>query len=401
MSPSTVTGLSASRWSVVLLAVGAGVVSGFHIGKVAPMLPAVRAEFDAGMVTAGWISSLAYLFGASTGALFGHAGDRLGGRRMVLVGLALLAAGGALGAAAPSAAVLLASRAVESAGFMMVVIMGPRLILAATSPADRSTAFGLWGSYMPTGMAIATLAAPALASVGGWRLLWAAGAVFALLWLLAVRRAVPADPARPGGWRDAGAGRFRSLFTRPGPVLLGLIFGVYAMQWNALMAWMPSFLIETRGAGTVGAALATAAVIAVNVPGNLACGRLMRRGVPRPLLIAGGLAALAVCAVGIFAPAVPDAARLPLALAFSLIGGLVPAATLAAVADHAPGPDQVSATNGVVMQGSNLGSVAGAPLLAAAVTAFGGWDQAYGMMLACGAAGLVAARLLAREEARR
>lgn len=401
-SPPSASDIPHTRWSVVLLAFGAGVVSGVYIGKVAPVLPAVRVDLAAGMVTAGWISSLAYLFGASMGALFGHAGDRLGGRRMVLCGLALLALGGGLGATATSAAWLLASRAIESAGFMMVVVMGPRLILAATRPEDRPAAFGLWGCYMPTGMALATLAAPLLADNGGWRLLWSVGAVFALLWLLAVWRAVPADPPRPAASPGRGSRpRFASLFTRPGPVLLGAIFGVYAMQWNALMAWMPSFLIETKGTGPALAAVLTAAVIAANVPGNLVCGWLMRRGVSRPPLIVLALLAMALCGVGIFAPAVPDAARLPLALLFSLIGGLVPAASLASVADHAPSPEQVSATNGVVMQGSNLGSVAGAPLLAAAVTAFGGWDQAYGMMLVCGVLGSAAAWGLQREERRR
>jgi hypothetical protein len=49
-----------------------------------------------------------------------------------------------------------------------------------------------------------------------------------------------------------------------------------------------------------------------------------------------------------------------------------------------PSPDQLGTTNGLLMQGSNLGQFVGPPALAAVVTASGSWNSVAWLM--CGAA---------------
>jgi CP family cyanate transporter-like MFS transporter len=79
----------------------------------------------------------------------------------VLTAASLL--GGAVGAGArwrACRAWLLVLRAVEGIGFLLAVMPGPGLIRALTPPGADKAALGLWGAYMPLGVALALLLGP-------------------------------------------------------------------------------------------------------------------------------------------------------------------------------------------------------------------------------------------------
>ena len=94
--------------------------------------------------------------------------------RTVIAGLALMVASGLGGALAASGAQLFVSRFLEGLGFLPVVVAAPSLIAAATSGRERGMALGFFAAYMPVGVSIMILAAPAALYLDGWRLLWAA-----------------------------------------------------------------------------------------------------------------------------------------------------------------------------------------------------------------------------------
>ena len=54
--------------------------------------------------------------------------------------------------------------------------------------------------------------------------------------------------------------------------------------------------------------------------------------------------------------------------------------------------------NGVIVQGSNLGHLAGPPVLAALVSWSGGWDNSGGLLLGAGVVGAGLALLVRRVE---
>jgi hypothetical protein len=64
-----------------------------------------------------------------------------------------------------------------------------------------------------------------------------------------------------------------------------------------------------------------------------------------------------------------------MAFIFSAIASAIPGALFAAVPVHARRPALVGATTGVLMQGSNVGSLLGPPIVAALVST-GGWSWA-------------------------
>ena len=393
-SPVAHAAVPLTRWDAVAVALLAGVVAGMHVGKVPPVLPDLRGELGLGLVAAGWMASAIAAATALLGLAVGALADRTGPARPLAACMILLIVGGTLGAAAPGAGWLLAGRLVEAAGFVGIVVSAPRLIVLATAPGTRAPALGVWGAYMPCGMAIAMLAAGPVLAVAGWRGLWVGGVVLSFLCLVAVvvvLRPSRLTPPAPMVARLDGASA-RDLLT-PAPWLFGGAFLLYSLQWFAVMTWLPTFLGATLHLDRGTAAAMTALVVGVNAIGNLGAAWLLHRGARRWPLIATALTAMALCGGLLFSPFAADAARLPLAIAFSLVGGMLPAAALSG----APAllPRRVGLANGIVVQFSGLGSLLGPPVMALAVGAAGAdrWDGAWLVMAGCGvlAVGIVMA----------
>lgn len=379
-----------------MLATLAGAMASMQVGKVPPAIPVLRGELGLGLVAAGWVASIFNATSASLGAGAGVFADRIGHRGATLGGLVLLAAGGALGGLAPDGGWLLAARFVEGLGFLVVVVSCPSIIARVTAPRHMRLALGIWAAYMPSGMAVMMLASPALLHLVGWRGLWLGNAVLALLFAggfwLATRHLRLAAGARRS-WADV-----RLTLTRPGPWLLAGCFTCYTLQFFALMSWLPTFLVEELGAALPLAALMTALVVASNIIGNSMGGVLLHHGLPRWVLLAGVAGTLGLLAVGVFSGPFPVSVKLGLAFLFSAIGGALPTGCLSGAPVHAPTPAQVGAVNGVIVQGSNIGSLLGPPALAAAVAALGGWTPAGWLLLLPAAGGVALALALGRLE---
>ena len=96
-----------------------GLACGAFMGKVPPALPQMRMELGLSLVESGFIATMINLLGATVGMLMGMLCDRFGHKRLGLAGLAIMAAGGFLGAAAQGYPALLLSRFLEGAGFIL------------------------------------------------------------------------------------------------------------------------------------------------------------------------------------------------------------------------------------------------------------------------------------------
>jgi CP family cyanate transporter-like MFS transporter len=387
-----------TSWPAVAAALFAGVVAAGYVGKLPPALPALKAEFGLSLVAAGWVVSTFNTVALATAVGFGLAADRIGAYRFALAGLALLVAGGAGGAAAPSGAWLIASRVVEGAGLLAVTVAATALIFAATAPGDRRLALGIWSTYMPFGMAVAMAAAPPVIDAVGWRGLWLAVAlatVASAAALASQRRNYP--PAPPSG-RTFGA--IVAALRQRGPWWNSLVMTFYTAQWSGVMMWLPTFLVQTRGASLAAASLLAAVVVAINVPGNLTGAWLMQRHAPRGLVICTAAVLMGAFAVGIFAEGAPDWVRFGSCLAFSYASGVIPAVAFGAAQIYARSQSQVASLQGLMMQGSNLGQFIGPLAIAAVVSMSGRWGDAVYAMVAAALLTLACGLAVARDERR-
>jgi predicted MFS family arabinose efflux permease len=245
----------------------------------------------------------------------------------------------------------------------------------------------------------------ALASAGllpwlSWHAVWWLSAALLLTAAFSVRmsRAGLGDNAIPPPvgrslWRDA-ATTVRS----PGPLAIGICFALYSSSWFALTGFLPTLQVETLGFSIPLAAGVGAGVIAINVCGSVAAGLLLQRGVPRFAILAGTALLMATTAILVFFDWLGPVARLGMAFAFSAVASAIPGALFAAIPVHAPRPDLIGATNGVLMQCSNLGALIGPPAVAALVSA-GGWSWAALYTTPALLGSIVAAWVLHRREA--
>ncbi|MFU8858601.1 MAG: CynX/NimT family MFS transporter [Deferrisomatales bacterium] len=381
----------------MLLIVAVGVCAAFQIGKVPPALTELQSSLGISLVVGGWVISTYSAVGSVCGIAMGAVGDRFGYRRTLLFGVSCIGAGSLLGSAAPGPGWLLASRALEGLGFILVVVSAPSLIFQIVRPSDLGIAFGLWSCFMPVGTSAMMLASPALLSLFGWRGVWACNGLLLLSAGAAFHYATRGLPGR-GALRAAAPGRLwsnvRAVVSCPGPVLLAVSWSMYTTTYMVLMGFLPTLLMADGHTRAAAAAL-TAAAVAVNAAGALGGGWLLKHGAPRWGLMAFSGAVSGLCMVAIYSPGTAPWLRYGLCVLFSAVGGLQPAAVLGGAPHYAPTPTAVATTNGFINQCSYVGMVLGPPAAAALASASGGWHNTP-WILSSGAAIWISSALLLR-----
>jgi MFS family permease len=386
-----------TTWASVWVVFAAGLGAGAYVCKVPPTLPLLRADLGLTLVQSGFIATTFYVTGGLVGVFVGALVDRYGQKRLALVGLALMSVGGVAGVFCRNFPELLATRFLEGIGFMLFTVAGAPLLTAVTTERDRPMAFSLWSAYMPTGGALALIAAPLALATFGWRSLWLGVAAYTALVAVLLARAVPA-PRFAGG-----IGSLRLVaesVTRPGSLALCIVFICYVGQWSSLMIWLPTFLVDERGATPATASFLTALFVAINVPGNLAGGWALKRGAARWRVIGIASAVMALTATCALASGLPDTPRLASVLLFSLVGGMIPAAILSGGPVHARSPQHIGTTQGMIMQGAQIGQFFGPMFVAVAAQGLGGWSASLGIMLAFAATAAAAGVVIGRYERR-
>jgi MFS transporter, CP family, cyanate transporter len=408
------------------LVIAAGVCAALHVGKLAPAIVTLQAALGLSLVQAGFLLSTVQLAGMALGVAFGAVADGLGLRRSLILGLGILAAASAAGALADGAAALLMLRAIEGLGFLLVVLPAPGLVRQLVAPHRVSLMLGVWGAYMPGATALALLIGPAVIAATGWQGWWWALAVLTAMAALAVARGVPAPGQAAGRGADRTAGapatalraavsgatasrdaarrwlaRLRDTLGHPGPWLVATAFAMYSGQWLAVIGFLPT-IYAAAGVPATATGVLTAGAAAVNILGNLLAGRALHRGTPPPTLLAIGYGAMGLAAVLAFAggEGAPPWLRYGAVLAFSMLGGLIPATLFSLAVRLAPGPRTLSTTVGWVQQWSSFGQFAGPPLVAWVASRAGGWQWTGAVTGALSVAGLGLTALIARRLAR-
>jgi nitrate/nitrite transporter NarK len=157
----------------------------------------------------------------------------------------------------------------------------------------------------------------------------------------------------------------------------------------ALMNFLPTFFIDVIGNTEEGAAILTASAVVCNIPGNIFGGWLSHRNIPRWILLTFSYTVVALTTFGIYSFITPQSFRIILLILFSFIGGIIPGTLLAGVPLHSPGTECLGATNGLITQGSNLGTVFLPPTLAIVVSSAGDWNTAPWIFVITGSLGII------------
>jgi EmrB/QacA subfamily drug resistance transporter len=141
------------RWTLGLTSIAFFMVA-LDALVVTTALPAIQRDLHVGVTTLEWTVNayaLTYAAGIITAAALG---DRLGRRRVFVVGLALFTTASALCALAPTPGLLLAARAVQGLGAAAVMPLSLTILTTAFPPARRGAVVGVWGAI--GGLAVAS-----------------------------------------------------------------------------------------------------------------------------------------------------------------------------------------------------------------------------------------------------
>ncbi|MER8047321.1 MFS transporter [Streptomyces sp. NPDC094032] len=221
------------RWTLLATVLGSSVVLlGSTVTNVA--LPRIGRDFGAGLAVLQWTVNAYMLALAGLILVGGSLGDRLGRRRVFVVGVGWFAVASLLCALAPDAGTLIAARALQGIGGALLTPGSLAIIEASFHPDDRPRAIGLWSGFGGIAAALGPFLGGWLVDGPGWRWTFALSIVPALLCVPVALRHVPESVGRPSS--DAGtvtgsARRGLRAFDVPGAVLGAgaLALGTYAL----------------------------------------------------------------------------------------------------------------------------------------------------------------------------
>jgi EmrB/QacA subfamily drug resistance transporter len=152
------------------------------------------------LVVAGYTISYAVLL--ITGA---RLGDRLGHRRVYLLGLALFTVASLACGLATSTGELIAFRLIQGAGAALLVPQVLSLIQRLFTGAARARAFGLYAAVIAGAAVIGQVVGGALVAGSGWRPVFLVNVPIGIVLTIAAARLLPADRGEPGrGFDPAG-----------------------------------------------------------------------------------------------------------------------------------------------------------------------------------------------------
>lgn len=139
---------------------------------VAMAVPEIARDLNAGPAGAQWIISAFFLTFAASLLPAGVVADRLGRRRVFLLGLAGLGATSLVCGLAPGMVWLQLGRGMQ--GIAMAFVLSPALALIGhrfRGPAERNHAWAIWGGVMGVTMVVAPIGGGLIVQSFGWR--WA------------------------------------------------------------------------------------------------------------------------------------------------------------------------------------------------------------------------------------
>jgi predicted MFS family arabinose efflux permease len=297
----------ANRWIVLVLVFLTRTSMGFQFQSVASVAPLMIADLRLSYAQLGTLIGLYMLPGAFFALPGGVIGQRFGERRVVVAGLALMVAGGALTAGAGGFGTAVAGRLLSGVGAVVMNILLAKMVSDWFAGKELSTAMAIMLTSWPVGLGLAAATLGGVAAGTSWRSAVMATAVVAALGLLMMLLCRDAPGGSSGPQRAAL--RRRELWLS---ITGGFAWGCFNASLVAIIAFGPGLLIA-RGAtlGDAGRVVSLAIwVTMLSVPlGGYLTDRLKR---PTLLIVTGSLvAAGTVLLLPVLAHAV---------LAFCLVG---------------------------------------------------------------------------------
>lgn len=342
-----------------------GLCAAAQFAKISLVFPQLLALYPHAGATAGFLVSLLSFIGMLMGLFAGIIVARLGYRHLLVAALVFGAALSAFHATLPSFGMMLASRLLEGASHLVIVVVTPTMIAQITPERHRPAALTLWGTFFGVAFAIVAWFGLPLVDAYGLQALFAAHAV-AMLAMAVILYAMM--PRRDDAERDVSKLDMKEIIERHviayrSPFMsapaMGWLF--YTLGFVSILTIIPPF-IEPAGR-----AFAVGAMPLAGIASSMTLGVFLMRYITTVNVIILGFALSAACAALMWV--LPGNPWVAIALFASL--GLVQGSSFAAVPQLNANPQSRAYANGALAQMGNLGNLSGTPILLMATGALG------------------------------
>jgi EmrB/QacA subfamily drug resistance transporter len=204
-------------------------------------LPAIEADLEAPVAVIQWLVNAYTLCVASLMLIGGAAGDRLGRRRVFVIGAGVFALGSLWCGLSQTVAQLIAARAAQGIGAALLIPSSLAIIGASIDESERGRAIGTWAGFSAIAAAIGPLLGGWIVDHVSWRWIFLINPLLALPTIWAALRHVPEsrDSAAAAGLDWLGA-----LLAIAG--LGSLVFGLIA---SSDLGWRDATVLGGIAAG--------------------------------------------------------------------------------------------------------------------------------------------------------
>jgi len=217
--PGIAYGSARGRW-VLLATILGSALAAIDMTAVGVALPAIGRDFRSSFAALQWVVTGYTLTLSGLLLVAGALGDRFGRKRVFLLGVVWFAVASLLCGLAPSAALLVAARALQGIGAALLTPGSLAILEASFRPQDRARAVGAWSGFGGVAAAVGPLLGGWLVQALSWRLIFAINLPIALGVVLVAWRHVPETRDAEASGVDIAGG---ALVTCG---LVGLTFGL-------------------------------------------------------------------------------------------------------------------------------------------------------------------------------
>jgi multidrug resistance protein len=213
-TPQLRAGSTASRWVLAATVLGSAMVL-LDSTVVNVALPTIGRELHASLGGLQWTVNGYTLALAGLILLGGSLGDRLGRRKVFLIGVIWFALASALCGLAPSIGVLIGARVLQGIGGALLTPGSLAIIQATFAEQDRARAVGAWSGLGGVAAAVGPILGGWIVQTAGWRWIFLLNLPLAAVVVAVSTRHVPETRDRSqhrrwrSSWRRWSASRLR------------------------------------------------------------------------------------------------------------------------------------------------------------------------------------------------
>lgn len=195
-------------WGLAAISLGVALII-MDATIVAVAMPNIISALDLSTTQVQWVQEVYTLVFAALLMVWGTMSDRIGRRRLLIIGLVTFTGASLLCAFAPTGMWLIAARAVQGVGGSMILPTTLALLNATFRGSERSIAFAVWGSTIGSMAAVGPVLGGWLTTAFSWQWAFWINLPFGVLVVIGVLICIPESRQREAGrftdWVGAAA----------------------------------------------------------------------------------------------------------------------------------------------------------------------------------------------------